>query len=205
MNFEKHINLFKYSRLKTRSVKLGNIEIGGNNPIRIQSMTSTNTLKTDETVDQSLRIIKAGGELVRITTQGVKEAENLKKIEISKANQEAKRKQMQTKEKLIDTCFQDAIQNLKELDDIQYEKIIIKLIEKGREQINDAFYIQSSKPLDKKIAEKQKITVKGTIDASGGIRLISEKGTITIDNTFEGILTRKKQEIRVHVGNILFP
>jgi len=47
--------------------------------------------------------------------------------------------------------------------------------------------------------------VKGSIDASGGFRLISEKGTITIDNTFEGILTRKKQEIRVHVGNILFP
>ncbi len=80
MKYEKSINLFQYSRLKTRSVKLGNIEIGGNNPIRIQSMTSTNTLKTNETVDQSLRIIKAGGELVRITAQGVKEAENLKNI-----------------------------------------------------------------------------------------------------------------------------
>lgn len=80
MNFEKHINLFKYSRLKTHPVKVGSIEIGGNNPIRIQSMTSTNTLKTDETVDQSLRIIKAGGELVRITAQGIREAENLGNI-----------------------------------------------------------------------------------------------------------------------------
>jgi (E)-4-hydroxy-3-methylbut-2-enyl-diphosphate synthase len=80
MKFEKHINLFKYSRLKTSPVKVGSIEIGENNPIRIQSMTSTNTLKTDETVDQSLRIIKAGGELVRITAQGIREAENLGNI-----------------------------------------------------------------------------------------------------------------------------
>ena len=159
--------------------------------------------KTNEII---VRIQKITDEMKQqMLDKGEQEAENLKKIEISKANQEAKRKQMKTKEKLIDTCFQDAIQKLNELDDGQYEKIIIKLIKKGREQINDSFYIQSSKPLDKKIAEKQKITVKGSIDASGGIRLISEKGTITIDNTFEGILTRKKQEIRVHVGNILFP
>ena len=93
--------------------------------------------------------------------KGEQEAENLKKIEISKANQEAKRKQMKTKEKLIDTCFQNAIQKLRELDEGHYKKIIEKLIAKGKEQINGAFYIESSKPLDKKIAEKQKITVKG--------------------------------------------
>ena len=87
MKFEKYINPFKYSRLKTRSVKIGNIEMGGNNPIRIQSMTNTNTLKTNDTVEQSLRIINAGGELVRITAQGVREAENLENIknEIRKA------------------------------------------------------------------------------------------------------------------------
>ena len=80
MKYEKYISLFQYNQLKTREVQVGNIKIGGNNPIRIQSMTSTNTLKTDETIDQSLRIIKAGGELVRITAQGIREAENLKNI-----------------------------------------------------------------------------------------------------------------------------
>lgn len=77
MKYEKYINLFQYNRLKTTSVKVGNIEIGGNNPIRIQSMTNTNTLNSEETIDQSLRIIGRGGELVRITAQGVREAENL--------------------------------------------------------------------------------------------------------------------------------
>ena len=87
MKYEEYINLFQYTRLKTRSVKVGNIEMGGNNPIRIQSMTSTNTLNTEDTVQQSLRIIKAGGEIVRITAQGIKEAENL--VNIKKGIREA--------------------------------------------------------------------------------------------------------------------
>ncbi|MBI9054664.1 MAG: (E)-4-hydroxy-3-methylbut-2-enyl-diphosphate synthase [Bacteroidales bacterium] len=74
------MNLFQYNRFKTQAVQIGNIKIGGNNPIQIQSMTSTNTLKTEETISQSLSIIKAGGDLVRITAQGVAEAENLKNI-----------------------------------------------------------------------------------------------------------------------------
>jgi (E)-4-hydroxy-3-methylbut-2-enyl-diphosphate synthase len=73
-------NLFSYQRRFTKEVAVGNIIIGGNNPLCIQSMTDTNTLKTDETVAQSLRIIRAGGELVRITAQGVREAENLEFI-----------------------------------------------------------------------------------------------------------------------------
>jgi (E)-4-hydroxy-3-methylbut-2-enyl-diphosphate synthase len=80
MKFEKYINLFKYSRLKTRAVEVGTKKIGGNNPVLVQSMTSTNTLKTDDTISQSLRIIGAGGELIRLTTQGTSEAENLKMI-----------------------------------------------------------------------------------------------------------------------------
>lgn len=80
MKYEEIIHLFQYTRLKTREVKVGSIKMGGENPVRIQSMTSTNTLDTEKTVEQSLRIIKAGGELVRITAQGVKEAENLENI-----------------------------------------------------------------------------------------------------------------------------
>ena len=59
---------------------MGNIEIGGQNPIRIQSMTTTDTNDTEACVAQAKRIIDAGGELVRLTTQGVREAENMKHI-----------------------------------------------------------------------------------------------------------------------------
>lgn len=61
-------------------VHVGGLDMGGENPIRIQSMTTTNTLDTEACVAQSLRIIEAGGELVRLTTQGRREAENLKNI-----------------------------------------------------------------------------------------------------------------------------
>ena len=59
---------------------VGKIAIGGDNPIRVQSMTTTNTNDTEACVEQAIRIIEAGGELVRLTTQGRREAENLKNI-----------------------------------------------------------------------------------------------------------------------------
>ena len=73
-------SLTKYSRFKTRAVKVGNVEIGGENPIRIQSMTTTSTMDTEATIEESIRIINAGSELVRITAPNKKEAENLKNI-----------------------------------------------------------------------------------------------------------------------------
>ena len=71
---------FNYSRRNTTETKVGKIGIGGNNPIRIQSMTNTSTMDTDGSVRQALNIIQAGGELVRLTTQGVREAENMGNI-----------------------------------------------------------------------------------------------------------------------------
>ena len=73
-------SLTKYSRFKTREVMVGDIGIGGDNPIRIQSMTTTNTMDTQATVNESIRMIKAGCELVRITAPSRKEAENLQNI-----------------------------------------------------------------------------------------------------------------------------
>lgn len=64
----------------SRTIQIGNLALGGSNPVRIQSMTSTNTLNTKDTVEQSIRMIDAGCEMVRITCPGIKEAENLKLI-----------------------------------------------------------------------------------------------------------------------------
>lgn len=74
------MDIFNYQRRETSVVHVGAIDMGGDNPIRIQSMTTTNTNDTDACVEQAEDIIKAGGELVRLTTQGSKEAENLKNI-----------------------------------------------------------------------------------------------------------------------------
>ena len=63
------IDLFQYQRRQTSNVHVGAVDIGGNNPVRIQSMTTTNTNDTEACVKQAEDIIKAGGELVRLTTQ----------------------------------------------------------------------------------------------------------------------------------------
>ena len=73
-------SLTKYSRFKTREVKIGDIPLGGNNPIRIQSMTTTFTMDTIATVEQTIRMVESGCEYVRITAPSIKDAKNLKNI-----------------------------------------------------------------------------------------------------------------------------
>src|ERR1700760_1205689 len=73
-------SLAGYSRFVTREVTIGDVPLGGNNPIRIQSMTTTDTMDTIGTVEQSIRMIKAGCEYVRITAPSIKEAQNLAEI-----------------------------------------------------------------------------------------------------------------------------
>lgn len=69
-----------YNRRKSISVRVGSTAIGGDNPIRLQSMTTTATMDTEGCIEQAIRIIQAGGELVRMTTQGTREAENMRLI-----------------------------------------------------------------------------------------------------------------------------
>lgn len=75
-----NIDLFQYKRRETSTVHIGAIDMGSDYPVRVQSMTTTNTNDTEACVRQAEEIIKAGGELVRLTTQGKREAENLKNI-----------------------------------------------------------------------------------------------------------------------------
>ncbi|HEY6436261.1 MAG TPA: (E)-4-hydroxy-3-methylbut-2-enyl-diphosphate synthase, partial [Ignavibacteriaceae bacterium] len=73
-------SLTEYSRYKTKEVKIGDVPLGGNNPIRIQSMTITDTMNTIATVEQTIRMVEAGCEYVRITAPSMNEARNLENI-----------------------------------------------------------------------------------------------------------------------------
>lgn len=80
-SIKKYCNsLTRYSRYKTRVVFIGNVPLGGDNPIRIQSMTTTNTMDTIATVEQTIRLIEAGCDYVRITAPSINEAKNLLNI-----------------------------------------------------------------------------------------------------------------------------
>ncbi|UCG28170.1 MAG: (E)-4-hydroxy-3-methylbut-2-enyl-diphosphate synthase [Bacteroidales bacterium] len=76
-----------YSRYKTREIRIGDIPLGGSHPLRIQSMTNTNTMDTGATVEQCIRIIREGADYVRITTRNIREAENLENIKTRLRNQ----------------------------------------------------------------------------------------------------------------------
>lgn len=80
-------SLYNYSRRISQVVNIGNIGIGGVNPIRIQSMTNTPTLDTLATVEQCMRTFDKGADIMRITTPGIRDAENLSNIkkELQKA------------------------------------------------------------------------------------------------------------------------
>lgn len=69
-----------YSRRKSSEVMVGGVPLGGDNPIRVQSMTTASTMDTEGCVEQAVRIIEAGGEYVRMTAQGTREAENMANI-----------------------------------------------------------------------------------------------------------------------------
>ena len=73
-------NLFKYKRRKTISVDVGDSAIGAENPIRIQSMTTTDTMDTISTVEQAIRMVNSGCEFIRVTAPSTKAAKNLKEI-----------------------------------------------------------------------------------------------------------------------------
>lgn len=77
------IDLFNYRRRAASVIHVGGVDLGGDNPIRVQSMTTTDTNNTEASVEQVQRIVDAGGEIVRLTTQGKREAENLRNINIA--------------------------------------------------------------------------------------------------------------------------
>jgi (E)-4-hydroxy-3-methylbut-2-enyl-diphosphate synthase len=74
------LNPFVRARFSTREVTIGNVKMGGKNPVVVQSMTTTDTMDTEKTVAQSIRMVDSGCELVRITAPSLKEAENLRNI-----------------------------------------------------------------------------------------------------------------------------
>ncbi|MFV0522471.1 MAG: (E)-4-hydroxy-3-methylbut-2-enyl-diphosphate synthase [Mangrovibacterium sp.] len=85
-NFKYVEDITKYQRQTTTQVQIGELQLGSNKPIRIQSMTDTDTSDTDACVEQIIGIVKAGGDLVRLTVKSKSDAENLKNIKTELAN-----------------------------------------------------------------------------------------------------------------------
>jgi len=147
---------------------------------------------------------EAKNQAKQIIEKGKQESQDQKEILISQARQDANREKMNTREKVISKCFSKAKEKLSKISGSEYEKIVDSLIKKGSEKISGEVKIYISKDSDKRIAEKNGLEVAGRIDSIGGVILSSNDGKITLDNTFEGILKRERNELRNKIGKMLF-
>ena len=143
-------------------------------------------------------------EAENITLEGEKQRENIKKILISKAKHEIKHEMMNEKEKIIEKCFIQLYSELSEIKEDDYKQFLTKLMEDSISKIGRDCKILVSRELDKVIAKNLGLEVSGNVDAIGGFVVVSNDKRIKINNTFEGIINRKKDKIRAKVGNILF-
>ena len=125
-------------------------------------------------------------------------------IKIAQANQEMKREIMAAREDLIDTCFARAQKRLQHLSGKQYHELVTALMKEGMQKLGEKCTVQICREEDKKLAKDLGLQVTGSLEASGGVMLHSADGNITLDNTFEGIIRRKKDVIRIRIGKLLF-
>ena len=140
-----------------------------------------------------------------IIRNGEIDSENSKKIMISKATQDIRRDMMNAKEEMIERCFSEALEKLKNLPDASYRAFVKTLIQTGKKRLGNQCSVSVSRAIDSEIAKEENVSVRGTIHSIGGVILYAPDDKITIDNTFEGLLNRKKDDIRIQVGKLLFP
>lgn len=148
---------------------------------------------------------EAEEDIKKILSDGKIKSENIKKIHISKANQDIKREIMNAREQIIEQCFSKAHHELSILKGKNYEKIVNNLIKDGMKKLGGKCSIIISRAADKIIAGKLGLSVVGRIEKTGGVIIKSADGKVTLDYTFDGILEREKGKIRRKVGKILFP
>ena len=158
--------------------------------------------ESEKIIDNAKKQAKVEAE--KILENGKKQAENTKRILISKENQDIKREIMNAREKVIEDCFVKAHQKLSMIKGKEYEDTVTKYVKNGVNKLGKDCSVLKSRAEDKKIIEKLGLKTDDTIDASGGVKLVSKDGRITLDYTFDGILKRDKHKIRNKVGRLLF-
>ena len=140
----------------------------------------------------------------KIIANGKKKSENIERILISKARQDAKKEVTQAREKIIEECFVKAHHKLSTFNEQKYKHIVTKLMKGGAEKLGGNCTVTTSRNIDKQIAQDLGLKVIGSVESSGGIILTTSDERITLDHTFDGILEREKDKIRIKVGKLLF-
>lgn len=168
----------------------------------IQRIKDEVTAEAEEVKQQIIN--QAKKDATSLIEKGKKDSENKRQIILSKAHQRAKDELMNVKEDIINDCFELAKKKLADLSKSEYKKLMDALITEAKTQIPGTTQVYISSDRDKPIVKDHDLKVLGTINASGGVIIVSEDEQLKIDQTFEGILKREQDEIRIKVGKLLF-
>ncbi len=146
-------------------------------------------------------------ELNHIRDQGKKRITIMRNIHLSEARRASRRGILSAKEELIEECFTRAKERLRTLSGDEYRRVMTKLIDQSLNLVGNHGVALVTREEDKAILSSyQNITVKPElIPGLGGVILESVDGKIVVDNTFDAILNRQKEDIRTEVAKILYP
>jgi len=147
---------------------------------------------------------EAKKEAEEIILDGEKRSENIKTIFIARAKQEIKQEIMNVKESIITECFLKSYSQFPKIKEEEYRAIITNLMKESINKIGKDCKIFISREMDKIVANNLNLNVVGSIDASGGFIALSADEKVKLNNTFEAIITRRKDKIRVKIGKMLF-
>lgn len=137
-------------------------------------------------------------------SKGKKEIETKKNIIISTAKRNTRKKILETKEEIINNCFVSSKESLENLDEENYNKILTKQILEAKNVIGDDLIVIPSRDKDISFLNSQNFTIGDIKEATGGVTLVSKDGKISIENTFDGIMERLRDDVRIGVAKILF-
>jgi V/A-type H+-transporting ATPase subunit E len=144
------------------------------------------------------------GIIEKMEREHEKNIEGLKKKMLSAARREVRHMTMRAKEEVILDCFAQAEKYLGDLKGQEYAKLVKTLMLKAKPLVKKGVVIPS-RDVDKKIARELGFRVEShTVSSLGGVLIQDADGSMEIDNTFEGLLTRKHNEIRIKIAKMLF-
>ena len=158
---------------------------------------------------QAQGILKEGSAEAKLSIEKMevahgKAVDSMKKKKLSAARREVRHIIMNAKEDVIVQCFDQAMDELKSLKGEKYQGVVTKLMTRAQPLLKHAVVVPSCED-DKKVAGKLGLELADdSVSAMGGIILREKDGSMEIDNTFEGILERKKDDIRIRVSQALF-
>lgn len=167
----------------------------------INSIISEAEEKAKEIVEEEKE--KGRKDAEKIKNTAIKDAERIKEKIIAGAKRKARMYMTNAKEDVIKLCFDTVRKKLMELDGEKYVEVVTKMVEEVIKEMGDA-YIISTRKEDKKIAKKLGLEIKGKKEGIGGIIIKSKDGSKEVDLTFDFLLDRKKEEIRISIAKKLF-